>query len=97
MEPIHPHELIDVCKLASRLRILRDDDQVCGVLHHIRRGLPAVAELGRRQPRVRAHGDPDRVDALLPEVVPHPFRDHDGDHDRQHMRERACQLEEDDD
>ena len=94
MERVLAHEREEVPERLGQP--VAEDDEVVRGLHDLRRALSAVAELARGQPRVAAHRDPDGVDPVAPErAVRDPLADDDGDHDRQHVRERARQLEHD--
>ena len=84
-------ELVQLLDRAS-MPVVVDGKQVRRRLHDMRRRLALVAEVTRRKPGVLAHGDPYGVDAVLAEGVCDPLRDHDRDHERQDVRERASEL-----
>ena len=90
-EPMPPDQLVKFLDRAP-VPVVGDHDEVPRGLHDMRSRLALVAEVARGQPRVLAHRDPDGVDPVLAERVCDPLRDHDGDHDRQDVRERAGEL-----
>ena len=90
-KPMPPDKLVELPDRAP-VPVVGDHDEVPRGLHDVRGRLALVAEVARGQPRVLAHRDPDGVDPVLPKRVCDPLRDHDGDHDRQDVRERTGEL-----
>jgi hypothetical protein len=61
------------------------EDQIVEWGHRVCRDFAVITKFERREPRVSTERDPRRIDSVLAKCVSYPLRDHDRDHDRQHM------------